>query len=399
MNFQSFPPSLLILSPRLTRTGSPDASVEGLNTTTLGDGAVVYCAENKGEYQLDRTSTAVPDGNTVIAPTTGPGRWLLLAGGGGAGGPPWTVLKVVDVGTTVPVPDQNGSADFPYGTIQAAVDAGATRLMLVGGPSAENVVVPGGELAITVADFQAFPGAIASVTFSAPGSFSAQLAGRIGAITMPDNSAVDLRNCDQVGTLTLGNKAFARLEGTAVDTFLGGNNCTLVTDRDVDDATFGTSGTLMITGPSPKSNGAGGDLCNLGNVTMPGICTVIGANLRFDIGKTLNTGGYVELTAAQVDGDITCDSLDLISCRKTLGNVSCANFRFRESEINGGTITCTGVLPSLINTRCQPPTVFANNPAPGTFFLDGYSNYWIKLFGVPVAGSPASKVITEDLIP
>jgi len=86
MNFQGFPPSLLILSPRLTRTGDPAASVQGINTTTLADGALVYCEENKAEYQLDRTSAAVPDGNVVIAPVAGPGRWLkvLPAGGGGA---------------------------------------------------------------------------------------------------------------------------------------------------------------------------------------------------------------------------------------------------------------------------------------------------------------------------
>jgi hypothetical protein len=74
--FQSFPPSLLTLSPRLTRVGDPSASVQGVNTTPLADGAWCYCIENASEYQLDRASAAVPDGNLVIAPATGPGRWL-----------------------------------------------------------------------------------------------------------------------------------------------------------------------------------------------------------------------------------------------------------------------------------------------------------------------------------
>jgi hypothetical protein len=60
MNFENFPPSLLILSPRLTRTGAPDASVGGLNTTPLADGCLCYCVENTAEYQLDKTSTAAP---------------------------------------------------------------------------------------------------------------------------------------------------------------------------------------------------------------------------------------------------------------------------------------------------------------------------------------------------
>jgi hypothetical protein len=73
---QTFPPASMLLSPRVTRTGDPSASVQGINTTPLADGAWCYCMENASEYQLDRASAAVPDGNTVIAPATGPGRWL-----------------------------------------------------------------------------------------------------------------------------------------------------------------------------------------------------------------------------------------------------------------------------------------------------------------------------------
>jgi hypothetical protein len=80
--YQDFPPSLLVLSPRVTRTGDPAFSVAGINTTQLGDGCWCYCEENKAEYQLDKTSVAVPDGNAIIAPTAGgPGRWLILSGG------------------------------------------------------------------------------------------------------------------------------------------------------------------------------------------------------------------------------------------------------------------------------------------------------------------------------
>lgn len=77
MSYQDFPPSLLRLSPRLTRTGDPSASLQGINTTELGDGCWCYCVENKGEYQLDKQDNSTPpDGNLVIAPTAGPGRWF-----------------------------------------------------------------------------------------------------------------------------------------------------------------------------------------------------------------------------------------------------------------------------------------------------------------------------------
>ena len=86
MTYQAFRPSLLTLSPRLTLTGAPAASVQGINTTMLADGAWCYCQENKGAYQLDRQDDVTPpDGTTVIQPLAGPGRWKLFAPGGSGG--------------------------------------------------------------------------------------------------------------------------------------------------------------------------------------------------------------------------------------------------------------------------------------------------------------------------
>jgi hypothetical protein len=86
MNFQSFPPSLLILSPRLTRTGDPSASVQGINTTTVADGAYCYCEQGPSTFRLDKADSATPpNGTTVIKPAAGPGRWKEFgAGGSGA---------------------------------------------------------------------------------------------------------------------------------------------------------------------------------------------------------------------------------------------------------------------------------------------------------------------------
>jgi hypothetical protein len=80
MSYQDFPPALLTLSPRLTRDGDPAASVVGINTTPLPDGALVYCIENQSPYRFNKQSAASPDGTFVLAPTTGPGRWLVATG-------------------------------------------------------------------------------------------------------------------------------------------------------------------------------------------------------------------------------------------------------------------------------------------------------------------------------
>ncbi len=81
MSYQVFPPALLTLSPLLTRVGDPGAAVAGVNTTTVADGALAYCEENKQTYRLDKQDDTTPaDGTAVIAPLAGPGRWKILPG-------------------------------------------------------------------------------------------------------------------------------------------------------------------------------------------------------------------------------------------------------------------------------------------------------------------------------
>lgn len=81
--FQNHPPASMLLAPRVTLTGDPSASVQGINTTAVADGALVYCLESVGTFRLDRAdSTTPPNGTTVIAPSTGPGRWKAFGTGG-----------------------------------------------------------------------------------------------------------------------------------------------------------------------------------------------------------------------------------------------------------------------------------------------------------------------------
>jgi hypothetical protein len=83
--FQSFPRALLVLSPRITLTSNPSTSVQGINTTPIADGALVYCVEGPVTFRLDKAdNTTPPDGVTVIKPSAGPGRWKVFGAGGGS---------------------------------------------------------------------------------------------------------------------------------------------------------------------------------------------------------------------------------------------------------------------------------------------------------------------------
>ncbi len=79
MTTVNYPPSLFELNPRETRTTGTN-SIQAIDTTTISNGVLCYCIENSLPYRFNRTSTTTPDGNYVIQPTTGPGRWLLAGG-------------------------------------------------------------------------------------------------------------------------------------------------------------------------------------------------------------------------------------------------------------------------------------------------------------------------------
>ncbi len=68
-----------ILTSREVLTGAD--GLDGINTTPVNQGAVVLASGSL--FRLDRNSAAAPDGVTVIAPSAGPGRWILLASANG----------------------------------------------------------------------------------------------------------------------------------------------------------------------------------------------------------------------------------------------------------------------------------------------------------------------------
>ena len=66
-----------------TKPGVADiAALKALNTTSASDygDKVMLLVENSGLYRLDRESSATADDNFVVAPNTGVGRWIKIAG-------------------------------------------------------------------------------------------------------------------------------------------------------------------------------------------------------------------------------------------------------------------------------------------------------------------------------
>jgi hypothetical protein len=103
----------LIIPPRLVATGSPAGdALENENTNILADGALCYVSGGPGQgmWQLSKSSTASPDGTTIVAPIAGPGRWLLVSAAGGGGGP-GAILR-----QAVLIEDLDAPADIAQGT-------------------------------------------------------------------------------------------------------------------------------------------------------------------------------------------------------------------------------------------------------------------------------------------
>lgn len=92
-----------------------------VNTTYAPAGLKYLLTDTARLYRFDPTSSATGNDVTVIAPTTGPGRWLLvnLGGGGGLGGK----LLLVDPSHPSATDASNGS--LPFATFTAGLDAAA----------------------------------------------------------------------------------------------------------------------------------------------------------------------------------------------------------------------------------------------------------------------------------
>jgi hypothetical protein len=86
--------SYRILTSRTSLLGAD--GLNSINTTPINQGALILVGDTL--WRLNRTSTAVADGITVIAPITGPGRWHeVMAMGDELSVPDITALKALTV--------------------------------------------------------------------------------------------------------------------------------------------------------------------------------------------------------------------------------------------------------------------------------------------------------------
>jgi hypothetical protein len=111
----------IILSPRRFLSGTPMGDgLENVNTTPLADGALCYVQTGVGQgiWQLQKSSTETPNGYSAVAPTAGPGRWILQISANSSAIPGETFEIWVDEATGA---DTNpGTQSSPFATVTRA---------------------------------------------------------------------------------------------------------------------------------------------------------------------------------------------------------------------------------------------------------------------------------------
>lgn len=73
--------ALRVLTGRPTLSSVPGDSLEGINTTTLPDGALCWVTEVRSLYILSKASTETADGSDIVQPAAGGGRWRRYTSG------------------------------------------------------------------------------------------------------------------------------------------------------------------------------------------------------------------------------------------------------------------------------------------------------------------------------
>jgi hypothetical protein len=278
----------------------------------------------------------------------------VLASGSVA--PPFVNLVYVDYNTTVPLAERNGSTDAPYGTVQAAVDAGHLAIYLTGGFINESVTVPPG-----------------SSTFYLTG---ANTSATLNALTLPDGIFAELTTV-QIISLVGGNGCFVRAN-TGIGGASFGNSTILITSATIGGpATFGTDSILVTNGPGAVSFPAKVALCQLDNLTFGARGLLVATNTVFSNGAT-----------------VTCESVEMYGCSSG-SSMSAASINAQNCTLIEGTYTTTGAV-DLQDVKTSGGVAFDNGAA--AFQVDGFTNYWLKTNAIALT-TPGAKVITEDLTP
>lgn len=284
-------------------------------------------------------------------------------------------LAYVNIGTTVPPASQDGSIASPYGSIQAAVDAGKFVIQYVAPPTPEPevVVVPPGT----------------------PFFFlTTSNAGAISSVTVPDNCVTLIRGVTVIN-FTAGNSCFVSTDATLANLTMGtsafvqstdsigggsvGDNSIITVSRALGLFTTGQSCFVIMSGAAAKTFSAGVDFTSLNNnLTMGAGSTFIGTNCVLSGGITVNAD-TVQLFGSTSRATINAVGIDAQNCAFTIGAYTAQNFQLQDVKCSAGT---TYNVPNV----------------PGAFKLDGYTNYYFKTNGC-VISNPGAKLVTEDLVP
>jgi hypothetical protein len=125
----------IIIRAEIGATPGDPQSLRNVNTTIFPDGGLCFVTSVRSLYQLDKGSSAVADNVLIVAPGSGPGRWIRLSQSSEA-----TSLVEI-VGTAANTATTSGSADFvPVSTASWAFEPA--------GVPAGWVLVPGGGLLV-----------------------------------------------------------------------------------------------------------------------------------------------------------------------------------------------------------------------------------------------------------
>ena len=81
------------LGSRAVLFGTDDSeSLQNVDTTNLDDGALCYVTNFAAYYMLDKALSDAPVGDVIIAPASGPGRWVFLVSAGAS--EIWMSMKI-----------------------------------------------------------------------------------------------------------------------------------------------------------------------------------------------------------------------------------------------------------------------------------------------------------------
>lgn len=210
------PPALRILRPFATPTGAGD-TLQAQDTTGIPDGAVAQVVSNGQFYYLNKSSSATADGDNIIQPAAGTGRWFMAAL------PFANLLWVNPLGLST----GTGSVQSPLQTPAAALalvpsGASATLVLAPGDYSATpalsiadrdiNIICLGG--AVTGAKTPLARAVLPSVTFAASAATMQFYASNcaLPSVTVQDTVNATLVNCTSVWS-DAGNLATVRATG------------------------------------------------------------------------------------------------------------------------------------------------------------------------------------------